>query len=355
MNVSALVVSVALLAANAFFVAAEFALVAARRTRIEHMATEGNRRAKVALASIRQLSFMLAAAQLGITMASLGLGYVAEPAVAHGLESLIGMFIELPGPLLHSISFFIALTIVVFFHMVIGEMVPKNIAIAEPELSALWLAGPMRLYARVFGPLIRMLNALANGVLRLAGIETRDELVGVHSADEIAAMLAESRDAGIVDEFEHDLLSGALRFSRGSVTSAMVPRSRVRAVPVSATAAEVEALVVRTGHSRFPMYDGDLDQTVGFVHAKDLLDVAAEDRDSPLDASLLHRVARVSATTSLPAVFRLMRQERVHVAAVIDRMGRFSGIVTLEDVLEQLVGALADEHDRASRRQPRPA
>ncbi|MDQ4028542.1 MAG: CNNM domain-containing protein, partial [Actinomycetota bacterium] len=176
MTATYLVAALALLLANGFFVGAEFALIAARRTRIEQLAAEGNARAATALASIRELSFMLAGAQLGITMASLGLGFVAEPAVAHAIESGLQGIVELPQGLLHSISFVVALGIVVFFHMVVGEMAPKNIAIAEPERTALWLALPMRVYVNVFRPFIYLLNAAANGALRLMRVDPIDEV-----------------------------------------------------------------------------------------------------------------------------------------------------------------------------------
>jgi CBS domain containing-hemolysin-like protein len=341
----ALVASVVLLLANGFFVGSEFALIAARRTKIEELASGGNTRAAMALSSIRELSFMLAGAQLGITMASLGLGFVAEPAVADALESAFESMFEIPAGLLHSIAFVIALLIVVFFHMVIGEMAPKNIAIAEPERSALWLAVPIRVYANLLRPFIRLLNSAANGGLRLLGVEPQDEVVAVHSAQEIAGMIAHSAEEGLLEEFQERLLSGAIELGERDAGSAMVSRTELRAVPLTATPAEIEELVVRTGHSRLPVFRDDLDNIVGFVHAKDLLRIPEDQRDHPVPGPLVRGMLVVPESRKLRPLLLDMRRERRHVALVIDEHGGTAGIVTLEDLLEELVGEIRDEYD----------
>jgi CBS domain containing-hemolysin-like protein len=341
----ALVASVLLLLANGFFVGSEFALIAARRTKIEELASGGNTRAAMALSSIRELSFMLAGAQLGITMASLGLGFVAEPAVADALESAFGSIFEIPAGLLHSIAFVIALLIVVFFHMVIGEMAPKNIAIAEPERTALWLAVPIRVYANILRPFIRLLNSAANGGLRLLGVEPKDEVVAVHSAQEIAGMIAHSAEEGLLEEFQERLLSGAIELGERDAGSAMVSRTELRAVPLTATPAEIEELVVRTGHSRLPVFRDDLDNIVGFVHAKDLLRIPEDQRDHAVPGPLVRGMLVVPESRKLRPLLLDMRRERRHVALVIDEHGGTAGIVTLEDLLEELVGEIRDEYD----------
>jgi CBS domain containing-hemolysin-like protein len=341
----ALVASVVLLLANGFFVGSEFALIAARRTKIEELASGGNTRAAMALSSIRELSFMLAGAQLGITMASLGLGFVAEPAVADALESAFESMFEIPAGLLHSIAFVIALLIVVFFHMVIGEMAPKNIAIAEPERSALWLAVPIRVYANLLRPFIRLLNSAANGGLRLLGVEPQDEVVAVHSAQEIAGMIAHSAEEGLLEEFQERLLSGAIELGERDAGSAMVSRTELRAVPLTATPAEIEELVVRTGHSRLPVFRDDLDNIVGFVHAKDLLRIPEDQRDHAVPGPLVRGMLVVPESRKLRPLLLDMRRERRHVALVIDEHGGTAGIVTLEDLLEELVGEIRDEYD----------
>lgn len=340
-----LAIAVALLIANGFFVGAEFAVIAARRTKIDGLAATGDLRARLAQKSIKELSLMLAGVQLGITMASLGLGAVAEPAVAHLIETGLESVAELPEGLLHSISFVVALTIVVFFHMVIGEMAPKNIAIAEPEKSALWLAIPMRIYVNLFRPFIRLLNAVANVGTRLFGVEPQEERTEVHTAGELRAMIADSAREGMVGAFEHRLLSGAIGFGTRDAASIMVPRTEMVSVPSTITPSELEGFVLATGHSRFPVYAGDLDNIVGFVHAKDLLKMDVERRDHPLETRWIRQMLVVPESLRLHPLLVNMRRERHQFALVVDEHGGTAGVVTLEDLLEELVGEIRDEYD----------
>ena len=340
----ALLLSLLLLAANAFFVAAEFALLAARRSRLEQLAAEGDRRAAAAAAATRELSIMLSAAQLGITIASLLLGYVAEPAVAHYLEGPLHS-LGIPEASTHTIAFAIGLTIVVFLHMVVGEMIPKNIAIAEPDRSALWLARPMQVFTRVFGPVVRGLTWAANRLLVLLGVEPRDELSEARTGDELADMLAVSRREGLLEEVEHRLMTGALRFPLREVVSVMVPRDRVVSVPVTATVEEVEQVIIDSGHSRILVHGQDLDEVAGFVHAKDLLRIEDADRTRRLPTRVLRRMLVVGTGRTLQQLLVQMRRARIHVALVADGEGRTAGVVSLEDVLEALVGDIRDEHD----------
>ena len=340
-----LAIAIGLLIANGFFVGAEFALIAARRSKLEQLADEGDRKAKVALRSVRELSFMLAGAQLGITMASLGLGAIAEPAVAHLIEAALHTLVEIPAGLLHTISFIIALTIVVFFHMVIGEMAPKNVAIAKPEASALWIAAPFRLYTNLFRPFIYLLNGMANGGVRLLGVEPQDELKSAHTSDEIGLMIAESARGGMIDTFEHRLLQGAIEFSERDAASVMVPRIDLVAVPLDVTPARLEQIIVDTGHSRLPVYAEDLDHVVGFFHAKDLLKVRPNERERPLQQRLIRQMLVVPESRRLHPLLLDMRRQRKHFALVIEEHGGTAGIVTLEDLLEELVGEIRDEYD----------
>jgi CBS domain containing-hemolysin-like protein len=337
--------SIVLLLLNGFFVGAEFALVAARRSQLEHLAEEGNTRARLALRSVRELSLMLAGAQLGITMASLGLGALAEPAVARLIEGALESAGPLSPGLLHSLSFAIALTIVVFFHMVIGEMAPKNIAIAEPQKSALWIAPPFRAYVTAFRPFIALLNHLANSGVRLFGIEPQDELQTAHSAEEIGLLISEAARGGMIDRLGHVLLSGAVRFNRRDAGSVMVPRTEVVSVPLETTPSQIEELVREEGHSRYPVYAEDLDHIVGFFHAKDLLRIKPEERERPLPRRFIRRMLVVPESRRLNPLLIDMKRERSHFALVIEEHGGTAGIVTLEDVLEELVGDIRDEHD----------
>lgn len=343
----AILVSIGLLLANAFFVAMEFALIAARRTKMEQLASEGNVRARAALSSIKELSFMLAGAQLGITMASLGLGAVAEPALAHAIEEPLQTTFDASPTVVHSVAFTIALAIVVFFHMVIGEMAPKNVAIARPEGSALALAFPIRVYANLFRPFIWILNRVGNGVLRLFRVEPQDELVSVHTAGEIALMATESAKEGAIREFEHRLLTGAVGLSELDAGAVMVPRPEMVATPLTVTPVEIERLVLASGHSRFPLYRENLDDVVGFFHVKDLLKIPRDRQEQAIDTRLVRPMLVVPESLKLHPLLREMRRRRRHFALVMEEHGGTAGIVTLEDVLEELVGDIRDEHDLA--------
>ena len=339
-----LLIAIFLLIANGFFVAVEFALVATRRSRLEQLAEDGDARARAAIASVRDLSFMLSAAQLGITLASLGLGYVAEPAIAHLIEVPLE-WVHVPHDLIHPIALVLALTIVVFLHMVVGEMVPKNVAIAEPDRTALWLALPMRAFTVLFRPAIVVLNTLANAGQRLLGVEPADELITLATGDELAGMLAASRQEGLLDEVEHRLMTGALGFRARTVDSVMVARGGVTAVRVGTLVSAVERVAADNGHSRLPVYARDLDEIVGYVHVKDVLALPPEARARPLPRSIIRRMLRVPTTRTLQDLLLAMRRARLHFAVVVDGAGHVAGIVTLEDVLESLVGDIRDEHD----------
>lgn len=345
----ALLIAVVLLAANGFFVAAEFALLAARRSRIEQLAADGDRRAQHALAGLRELSLMLAGAQLGITMCSLGLGIIAEPAVASVFESTISdLGIDLPSGVSHAIAFVLALSIVVFLHMVVGEMAPKSWAIAHPESSALLLARPFRAFAVVFRPFIRALNITANGVVRLLGVEPQDELAMAHSSSDLVLMLDEAAEEGSIEVDEHVLLSRSLELSGLDAVDAMTPRPRVVKVAATATIEEIEQVAVATGRSRIVVVGPDLDHPVGVVHVRDVLthrdgrDTTAEELATPV----------LVAPDSLPleVLFVRMKEERRHLALVVDEHGVVLGLVTMEDVLEELIGEFEDESDRRARR-----
>jgi CBS domain containing-hemolysin-like protein len=345
MTTTYLLAGLGLLLANAFFVAAEFGLIAARRTKIQGLASEGNARARVALKSIRELSLMLAGAQLGITMASLGLGAVAEPALAHLIEDAIEPFAELPPTLLHTISFVVGLTIVSFLHMVVGEMAPKNVAIADPEKTILWLALPFRGFTLVFRPVLWVLNGLANVTLRLMRVEPKEELHTVHTAPEIGRLIAESAESGLLKDFEHRLLTGAVDFGERDAAEVMVPRTEMIAVPMTVTPAEIEQLVLDGGHSRFPIYTEDLDHVIGFFHSKDLLKIPNDRRERRLPRRLIRPLLVVPESKKLHPLLFDMRRERKHFALVIEEHGGTAGIVTLEDLLEELVGEIIDEFD----------
>jgi CBS domain containing-hemolysin-like protein len=343
----ALVFSVLLLFVNGFFVAAEFSLIAARKSQLEAQAHEGDTRAGAAIRSIGELSFMLSASQLGVTLCSLLLGYMAEPTLAELLE---GPFesVGLAHAAAHTVAFVIALSVVVFLHLVVGEMVPKYLAMSAPDRAAVLLAVPFRGFANVLRPLVQLLTVTARWMLGLLGLEQRDELSEARTGDEIADLLAVSRREGLLEEVEHRLMTGALRFPVREVASVMVPRSGVVGVPSTATAEQVESVAVDSGHSRIVVFGRDMDEVLGFVHAKDLLAVPVGERSSPLPGPMVRRMLVVPANRTLQQLLLAMRRARIHVALVVDGEGRTAGLVALEDVLESLVGDIRDEHDARS-------
>ncbi|MDQ3974318.1 MAG: hemolysin family protein, partial [Actinomycetota bacterium] len=344
MSVGAVLASLGLLAANAFFVASEFALLAVRRPRLEQLAASGNRQADVALASERELSLMLAAAQLGITMASLGLGAVAEPALVHGLEALLGG-VTIPEALRHAIAVAVGLAIIVFLHIVVGEMAPKSWAIASPERSALLLARPFRGFSLVARPFIRLLNALANGVVRAMGVTPQDERALAHSPDELLLLLRESAEHGTLGDEQRDLLARAVTVWGLDAQAVMIPRGDIVAVPADAGIDDLERVAGDTGRSRLLVFDGELDHVSGVLHVKDLLRVEPGQRAGVTAGELARPALVTPESRPVEQLMVDMRRERQHVAVVVDEYGTVSGLVALEDLLEEIIGEFEDETD----------
>jgi CBS domain containing-hemolysin-like protein len=337
----AILMGLALLAGNAFFVGAEFALVSARRTQIEPRAAEGARGARTTLKAIESVSLMMAGAQLGITVCSLGLGAVGEPAVAHLLEGPFAA-VGMPEALVHPVAFAIALTVVVFLHMVLGEMVPKNISLAGPERAALLLGPPLYWVVRVLHPLIWLLNQVANVVLRVLRVTPQDEVNSTFTRDQVTGLIGESHREGLLDEREHQLLTGALQFDEQRTADVAIATADLVTVPSRITVGELEQVCAATGYSRFPVVDGDGDLE-GYVHLKDFLAVPVEQRDSPVDPALIRPLAGATTDQGLRDVLATMQREGAHLAVVRDGdTGRAVGVVALEDVLEELVGEVRD-------------
>ncbi|MFP5252558.1 MAG: hemolysin family protein [Actinomycetes bacterium] len=339
-DLTALGIAVLLLAGNAFFVGAEFALISARRTQIEPRAEQGSRAARITLRGMENVSLMMAGAQLGITMCSLGLGAIGEPAVAHLLEPLFEAA-GVPESLLHPIAFTIALAIVVTLHMVLGEMVPKNIAIAGPERSALVLGPPLYGVVTVLKPAIVVLNWIANIVLRALKVEPKDEVASTFTADEVAGFIAESRREGLIDEYEHELLTGALSFTDATVESVVLDMDELVTVPEDISLTELHDACARTGFSRFPVVDGTGELTA-YVHLKDVLDIPDGQGGQPIHRKWLRPLVTVTPDQSQREVLATMQARGAHMARVVDPEGRAVGVVTLEDVLEELVGDVVD-------------
>jgi CBS domain containing-hemolysin-like protein len=339
-DVQAVLLAVVLLALNAFFVGAEFALITARRTQIEPRAAAGSRVARTTLHAMENVSMMMAGAQLGITVCSLGLGAVGEPALAHLIEPLFG-WLGVPEGLLHPVAFVLAMTVVVFLHVVLGEMVPKNIALAGPERSALLLGPPLVAVVTVLKPFIVVMNAIANGILRLLRVEPKDEVGSTFTREEVTGLVEESRREGLLDADEYDLLSGALGFHERTVERVLLPVEGLATVPRGARVAEVERRCAETGFSRFPVREPGGELT-GYLHVKDVLESDVGRRQRPVADKWIRPLATVQPGDRLHDALRVMQARGAHLARVADAEGVVYGVVTLEDVLEELVGEIRD-------------
>ena len=333
-----------LIAANGAFVAHEFALVAVDRARVRRHAMEGNAGARATDKVLQRLSFHLSGAQLGITITSLVLGFIAEPVVARLLEPAVGSVVgdERSG----AVSVTLALVLATVFQMVMGELVPKSLAIAEPSKTAYVLARPMRIYGIVAGPMVRFLNGCANWTVRRLGIEPQEELRSVRSLNELDLLFRSSGEEGHIDEESLTLLTRAVRFSHKTAADALVPRTEVVGLAAEDSVADLTALAVETGHSRFPVYDGDLDDILGVAHVKDAFTVPFRSRPGTSITEITVDALVVPETLGLSLLLGMLRERAAHLAIVVDEYGGTAGIITLEDVLEEVVGEIADEHDR---------
>jgi len=338
--------TVVLLLLNAFFVGAEFALISARRSTIEPKAATGSRSARTTLRAMENVSLMMAGCQLGITVCSLALGALSEPAIAHLLEVPFAAA-GVPEALVHPIAFMLALALVTFLHVVIGEMVPKNIALAGPDRAALILAPPLTLVVKVLYPVIWLLNTIANGVLRLIKVPPKNEVTSAFTRDEVAGLVAESRQVGHLDIREEKLLLGALTFDDHDLTSVVIGLDRVATLPIDVTPAQAEQVAADRGFSRFPVTHGPGDM-VGYVHIKDLLETNPDHRERPIDPDLIRPLITVHLADPIRQVLSTMKDTGAHLAAVVDDTGTSCGIVALEDVLEELVGQIRDDSRRAA-------
>jgi CBS domain containing-hemolysin-like protein len=321
---------VLLLAVNGFFVGAEFALISARRTQIEPLAKD-SRRARAVLAAMDTVPLMLAAAQLGVTLASLALGAVGEPVIAHALEPLFSS-LGLPGGLVHPTAFALALFIVVSAHVIIGEMVPKNLSLSGPDQAALWLVPALRVVARATRPLLVVVNAIAAGVLWVLRIPPTEEIRSVYTSEEMPALIQESRRHRLLDQDEHDRMIATLALHGRPVESVMVAIGEVVSVPATTRAAELQEYAGRYRHSRFPVRGDGPGLLSGYLHVLDALNGHAP--DAPLPARALPHVHR---RTTLADVLATMRKRRAQLAAITDDGGTVVGVVTLEDVLTGLL------------------
>lgn len=346
-STTAILVALLLLLGNAFFVSAEFAMISARRSQIEPLAESGSRLAKLALKAMENIALVIGVNQLGITVCSLVLGAVGEPAVAHLIEPVLHLF-NVPDSVLHPIAFVLSLLVVVFLHVVLGEMIPKNIALAGPDRVALVLAPAIWGFVTVLRPVIVVINLAASGVLRLFGVRLQDEVNSTFTREEVAALVEESRGEGLLKEDEYDRLAGALGFTEKTVDAVLMPPDRLATVTQGSSAAQVEARCASTGFSRFPVIDarGEL---MGYLHIKDVLEPDEERRLAPVEDKWIRPFATVSSGDRLHDVLENLQLRGAHMAKVVDADGTTVGLATLEDVIEELVGEIRDaaHHDES--------
>jgi CBS domain containing-hemolysin-like protein len=341
---------VALILANAFFVAGEFALVAVDRNRIERLAEDGSRRSARVLQALRSLSFQLSGAQLGITVTTLVLGFVAEPAIAVVLEPFVSAVPWVPRGSALGISIGLALALATVVQMVVGELIPKNLAIARPLASAMLVAVPMMWLNGLLRPVIVFLNESANWTVRLLGIQPMEELAGVRSLEELELAIRSSGEEGEIDDTELALLTRSIDFPEMIAADVMVPRVSVIALAKDQTLADLREVALESGHSRFLVYGEDLDDVIGMVHVKDSIAVPREERPSTPVTRIVQPALVVPEARRLDAVLVDMQRAGKQLALVVDEYGGTAGIITAEDLLEEIIGEIEDEHDPGTAR-----
>jgi CBS domain containing-hemolysin-like protein len=336
-----------LVAANGFFVASEFALVGARRTRIDALAKAGNRRAKLASSAIHRLDHYISGTQLGITLASLGLGWVGESTIA---QMLIGVFSSLPDPFdvvaTHAVAGTIAFAFITFLHIVLGELAPKSMALLYPEATSLWTAGPLIVFSRIFTPFIAVLNGTANLLLRSVGLRAPTEMERVHRPEELEMLLTQSYEHGLLGEEPVEMIRGVFHLSETTAAEIMTPRTEVIGLPVETPLDEAADFILEQGHSRYPVFEESLDHVVGVVLARDVW--RAQRNGGGALAEIMREATFVPDTKSIEELLRDMQDEQSHMAVVVDEFGGTAGIVTIEDVVEEIVGEIEDELDIAT-------
>jgi CBS domain containing-hemolysin-like protein len=341
-----LAAAVALLILNAFFVAAEFALVRARATRMRELAERGDWRARLVVATQHRLDEFLSATQLGVTLSSLGLGWVGEPAFALLLAPAFAALGIGSERAVHNASIVVAFALITFLHIAVGELAPKSYAIRATEQVALWVAIPMRVFEIVFAPALWVLRRAAQATLKLVGVspETSGDLA--HSEAELRMLLAESHRVGVLSGTKRELLENVIDYTGRTARHVMIPRADIAYLSLAQPLEENLAVVTQDAYTRFPLASTDIDHVIGMVHVKDLFNKRDQLRSSEDLGTVKREILFVPETQPLDSLQRQFQQSRTHMAIVVDEYGGTSGLVTLEDVLEEIVGEIQDEFDR---------
>ncbi len=333
-----------LVAANGFFVAAEFAIVKVRSSQIELQAKTGSRVAHLAKHITTHLDGYLAATQLGITLSSLGLGWVGEEVMTELVSVIFGWFnVDLSGPVMRNVGLVLAFSIITVLHIVFGELAPKSLAIQRPVGTTMSVALPLRLFYIVFRPIIWVLNGFANFLLRLAGLRVNPG-EGHHSSEELQYLLDQGRESGALNLAEHELIKNVFDFNERIVKNIMVPRTKISAVEISCPPDELIDKVTREGYSRIPIYHDNIDQIIGIIHTKDLLPILAKGKELVLKP-IIRKPFFIPETKKINDLMAEFQQRRLQIAIVLDEFGGTAGMVTLEDIVEELVGEIQDEYD----------
>ncbi|MFQ5709560.1 MAG: hemolysin family protein [bacterium] len=331
---------------NSFFVAAEFGIVKVRVARIGQLAKEGNKRAKIAQGILEQLDTYLSACQVGITLASLSLGWIGEPFLAARFSALFAALNVESEALLHAFSFGLAFGIITYLHIVLGEMAPKSLSIRLAEKTTLWVAFPLYIFKKIFNPFIWLLNQSALFQLRLFGVKTESEDDLAHSEDELKLIFAHSAKSGHLTNREVEIMENVLSLHDKSAKQIMIPRTAVAFLSITNTFTENLRIIEERQHTRYPLCDGDLDHVLGMVHVKDVFAATTRGEKGLRMAKLKRDVIFYPETINLDALFWEFQRTKLHMAVLIDEYGGTTGIVTLEDVLEELVGEIYDEFDQ---------
>lgn len=334
-----------LLFSNGFFVAAEFAMVKVRKTRIEQLVKEGDFNAKLALEAIKDLDKFIAAVQLGVTISSIGLGWVGEATLARIIEPV---FVFLPGIsqniATHTVSVSIAFALITFLHVVLGELIPKSIALEYTEKTALIIARPMQAITWVFNPFIWMLNGFGNWVLKILHIPHSHKSSLVHSSEELDMLVDASYNGGVLNETEKDMLHNVFKFSDLTAKQVMIPRTDMICVPIDMSLEELNQFATENQYTRYPVYEGDIDHITGLIHVKDLYKLSIDDTDCPIER-IQREIMLVPETMTMDNLVLEFKKRKCQMAIVIDEFGGTSGLVTLEDVIEEIFGDVQDEFD----------
>lgn len=331
-------------ALNGFFVLSEFAIVKVRRSKLEELAKKNKANAKLSLKITKSLDTYLSATQLGITLSSLALGWLGEPAIAKVLYKAFGGFFGENTILLHSVSFVIAFTIITFLHIVFGELVPKSIAIAKAEQSTLFVAKPLYLFRNVFFPVIKSFEMMSGFFLRRIGIEAVDESENAHSDEEIKIIIGESLKGGYLDSIESEILKNAVDFSDTTAKEIMTPRKDIVCLFDDNSYEENIQIVRGTNHTRYPYCKDGKDNVLGMIHIRDLLQATIGNNERDL-SKLVRELIIVPESSSISNVLMKMNKQQIHTALVVDEYGGTAGLLTMEDIIEEIMGDISDEHD----------